>query len=72
MYVVVENFCGLKFFKPVSFWFPFVLDYAKEYCTKENLKQIKLVWKFVTTWLCSCFEVFSQVVHVYKTKYIYV
>ena len=27
---------GLTIFKPV--WFPFVLDYGNEYCTKEKKK----------------------------------
>ena len=33
---MVQNFFGLKIFKPVSFLFPLVLDYDNEYYVKEN------------------------------------
>ena len=33
---------GLKIFKPVSFLFPSVSDYANEYCTKEKKNEIGL------------------------------
>ena len=42
VYVVVQNYFGLKIFKPVWFLFSFVSDYGNEYYTKENKNQTGL------------------------------